>query len=226
MKKSLSILTFFCSFLAVSSLNAVELLVTDSNGNALNTTTNKLDLGFNPTPKTISLWMTYNSSEQATANAAGGLFSGGVILSSSNPTVAMIFPPGSNSVINPNNQWNPIQIDWDQPSNFSAVQTTFSRGTQLGLQLDNTNKILLMQYVISPGSTINPAGTDFVLTVPFTYAAFQYGSSSLQTDFNPQPSNYTFTVVPEPTTYVLGAVASGMLGGVGYYRRKKVAKKA
>ena len=224
MKKTMTFITFLIPFIALGSSKAVELLVTDSNGTVLNTTTSKLDLGYSPTPKTISLWLTYNTTEQLAANQSGGFFSGGVVLTSSVPTAAMIFPPSSSSIINPNNQWNPLQIDWDQPSNFSAVQTTFSRGTQAGLQLDGFGRILLMQYVISPGTTINSTGTDFNLSVPVEYASFQYGSASGQTNFTKQPDDYNFTVVPEPTTYVLGTVASGMLAGVGYYRRKKVAK--
>lgn len=222
---SFSIIALIFSFIVVGNVNAVELLVTDSNGNTLNTTTNKLDLGFTPTPKTISVWLTYNSTEQSTANTAGGLFSGGLSVSSYTPTAAMIFPPASSSVINPNNQWNPTQIFWDQPSNFSTVVATFSRGQQSGLLMDNSMRILLLQFVVSPGSTINSTGSVFNVSVPLAYADFQYGSASGQLSFTNQPIDYQFTVVPEPTTYALGLVASGVLGGVGYYRRKKSVKK-
>lgn len=212
-------------FFAVSVIHtslichAVEFLVTDSNGVTIgNTSSDWLDLGHNPTPKTIQLWLTFNASEQATANAAGGLMGGGARITPSNASVANIFPPGSSSVINPNSQWKALQILFNSLTNPTAIQTSFSRGQDSGLFLGNDMKILLMEYVISPGATINSTGTQFSVVVP-TSALFKYGTSGSQTVFSTQPSNFTFTVVPEPSTYVFCSLATFTLFGLGFRKR-------
>lgn len=198
--------------------HAVEYLVTDSNGVTVgNSPSDWLDLGHNPTPKTIQLWLTYSGSEQTAANNAGGLMAGGARITPSNASVANIFPPGSSSVINPNNQWNPLQIQFNSLTVPTAVQTTFSRGTNSGLTLGNDMKILLLEFVISPGATINASGTVFSVVVPST-AKFSYGTAFSQTNFTVQPSNLTFTVVPEPSTYVFCSLATFALVGIGLKR--------
>ena len=224
MKKTLIFIALILSCISIGNAKAVELLITDSNGNALNTTTNKLDLGFNPTPKTISVWLTYSSAEQSAANNNGGLWRGGFIATPNNADIANIFPPSSSSIINPNNQWGAPSYQWDSDTDPRALFVQVSRAAgQVGLQLDNSLRFLVVQLVVSPGKSINSSGTDFIFNVP-PEATFAYNGGA--TAFVPQPQAYSFTVVPEPTTYVLGVVASGMLGGVGYYRRKKLVKKA
>ena len=225
-------LTYLLLVFSASRLSAVELLITDSSGNALNTTTNKLNLGDSPTPKVIQLWLTYDDTERTTVNNAGGLYSGGGILTPSDAQVANVFPGPSAPVTNPGNKWNTVTTNFNSQTNPSILGATFTQGAgQSGLTLPPTvagsGRFLLLEYLVSPGANINPNGTNFIYTVNTNYAVYSYGTASSITPFNPQPSpsGYTFTVVPEPTTYVLGAVASGMLGGVGYYRRKKSVKK-
>jgi len=241
-QKYVTFLVFSILFTVVTTTSAVEYLVTDTSGNVIDNS-NPLNLGNNPSPKTIRLWMTYNDTERTATNAnGGGLMGGGARFTSNDSMVAAIVGPGSSAVTNPVNQWvNPLTIQFNSsnPNPPSIMQASFTRGTQSGLVLDPTvsgiGKILLLEVLITPGPTINPSGTQFTIVSP-SGAPMSYGSSSQQyyygaipplgQSIGTQPANYTFTVVPEPTTYVLGAVASGMLGGVGYYRRKKVAKKA
>ena len=224
---------FLCLLLVLSTsyLSAVEVIFTDTNGNPLNTTTNKLDLGYSPTAKTVQLWLTYNDTERTTINNAGGLYAGGGILTPQFANIANVFPGPSAPVTNPGNKWSTITTNFNSQSNPTILGATFTQGAgQSGLALPPTvsgsGRFLLLEYLISPGANISSSGTDFTYQINTNYAVYSYGTSSGVTPFNPQPNGYTFTVVPEPTTYVLGAVASGMLGGVGYYRRKKLAKKA
>jgi hypothetical protein len=209
--------------LSVTSTQAVEILVTDMSGNSLNTTTNKLDLGNSPTPKTVKLWMTYSSAEATTANTAGGLFSGGVIITPANSSIATIIPPQSSAFTNPNNQWESISSIFNGSTN---VGVSFTQGTsKTGLTLNSSGgQILLLEVLISPGPSMSPTGTNFSFTANPSYAVFSYGTQTNIQGFNPQPTSFVFTVVPEPTTYALGAVATAMLGGVGFYRRKKAVK--
>ena len=224
-------LSSFLLCFVVSSTKAVEYLVTDTTGNVINTS-NALNLGDNPLPKTIQLWMSYTDAERNLANPAGGLYMGSAIFTPNNAQVANIFPPDGSAFTNPSSQWNPFTVLFNSLTNPTATRVQFNRGStpsQTGIQLPatsgGTGRVLLLEALISPGANINPTGTTFVVN-PFASSPFRYGSPSTSfTDFV-QPTTYSFTVVPEPTTYVLGAVASGMLGGVGYYRRKKLAKKA
>jgi hypothetical protein len=218
-------------FFVVTSTQAVEYLVTDTNGNVINTS-NALNLGDNPVPKTIQLWMSYTDAERNLANPAGGLYMGSAIFTPDNAQVANIIPPDGSAFTNPSSQWNPFTVQFNHASNPTSVRVQFNRGStpgQTGLQLPatsgGTGRVLLLEALISPRANINPTGTTFAIN-PFGSSPFRYGSPSTSfTDFA-QPTTYSFTVVPEPTTYILGVVATGMLGGVGYYRRKKVAKKA
>jgi hypothetical protein len=102
---------------------------------------------------------------------------------------------------------------------------TFNTNQNPGIQLPNT-QFLLFTAVISPGSSINPSGTNVRVSNPSS-GTFKYGIPTNPISISgtpPAPSNYDFLVVPEPTTYALGAVATAMLGGVGFYRRKKAVK--
>jgi len=221
---------------ATSYASAVEYLVTDTSGNTIDTT-NALDLGQAPVAKTIQVWLTYTDAERNLANPAGGLFSGGARLTPANAQVANIFPGPSTPYTNPGSQWNPFNTQFNSLTVPTVSQITFSRGStntdptqSVGIQLPATTsgvgKLLLFEALISPGATINPSGTNFTM-IPVSTAPFRYGTAATSlTAFAVQPNGagYTFTVVPEPTTYALGAVATAMLGGVGYFRRKKVAK--
>ena len=227
------ILAFLMVLAIAPSANALEFLITDSNNNPLTSAAgaNPLNLGDNPVQQTIKVWVTYNSTDQSTYNNAGGLLGGTVLMSFSNvrnplesPVGAFIFGPyGTNPgfITNSNSQFTP---GFTTAANSSQVQVTFNTGTNPGIQLPS-NQFLLFTAVIAPGATINSQGTNVVVNNPSS-GLFRYGSPSAPVSISPSPSPYNFTVVPEPATYVLGAVASGMLGGVGYYRRKKVAKKA
>jgi len=220
-------------------VDGVEYLVTDTSGNVVNNLT-PLDLGSNPQAKTIQLWLTYNDTERTAANAnGGGLMGGAARFTSANSYAAAILPPAASAVTNPGNKWSDVVVQFNtptapQPSNI--MQASFTRGSSAGLVLDPTvsgvGRILLLELLITPGSQISTAGTQFTIVSP-SNAPFNYGSSTDLKYFGPppvgsgvgtQPINYTFTVVPEPTTYALGAVATAMLGGVGFYRRKKAVK--
>lgn len=209
-----------------NSLLGVEYLVTDTNGTQLGgSTSNQLDLGHNPVPQTIQVWMTYSAAEQTTANTAGGLFAGGVLLNYANPRIALT-PLGTSSFTNPNSIWAVSQSLWVAGSTGTAnypqyYQTTFNRGQNQGLTLDGTLKILVAEFVVSPGDAINPSGTTVSLTVPGS-AKFKYGTPSLTTQFAVQPSLYSFTVVPEPSTYVFASLATGVLSFLGYRRRPTI----
>jgi len=223
-----SILLSCLLLIAFSSTDAVEFLVTDTNGNTLNTT-NKLDLGSSsPSPKTIQLWLTYTDAERTTTNNGGGLFQGAVIATPANAQVANFLPPGTSAVTNPGGQWNPISIQFNSLTTPTILGVSFSRGSQAGIVLPptsgGTGKVLLLEYLVSPGPQISSTGTDIVFNVNNSYGLFGYGTSTASIIYNPQPQAYTISVVPEPTTYALGAVATAMLGGVGFYRRKKAVK--
>jgi hypothetical protein len=223
MKSNVFLLLSLLVFLNCNSLFGVEYLVTDTNGTQLGgSTSNQLDLGHNPVPQTIQVWMTYSAAEQTTANSAGGLFSGGVLLNYANPRIALT-PLGAGSFTNPNSIWSLQQTLWAAGSTGTAnypqyYQASFNRGTNSGLTLDGTLKILVAEFVVSPGDAINSTGTTVSLTVPGT-ALFKYGSSSSNTAFSTQPSTYNFTVVPEPSTYVFVSLATGVLSFMGYRRR-------
>jgi len=221
-------------FCLVSSANAVEYLITDTNGNALNSTTNKLDLS-NSTSKVIQVWLTYNDADRNLANPAGGLFSGGARItpSDSNQPTQVAVPAAP--FTNPSNQWNPFNPQPNSPTNPTVYQVTFSRGgtnpdptLSVGIQLPATvsgaGKFLLFEATITAGANLNATGSTFTVA-PVSTAPFRYGTGSTSlVAFTLQPQAYTFMVVPEPTTYALGAVATAMLGGVGFYRRKKAVK--
>jgi len=230
--RKIALLVIFLSL--VSSASAVEYLITDTSGNALNTTTNVLNLGDNPTPKTIQIWLTYNDTERTVANTNGGLYSGGARITPANTAIAVPSAPFTN----PSNQWNPFNPQPNIPSNPTIYQVTFSRGASnpdptlsVGIQLPATvngvGKFLLFEATVTAGSNVNPIGTNFTIASVAT-APFRYGTANLAPSgpiaFSLQPQNYVFMVVPEPTTYALGAVATAMLGGVGFYRRKKSVK--
>jgi hypothetical protein len=223
MKFKQFLIYFSFMFLNTNALMSIEFLVTDTNGTQLGgSTSNQLDLGHSPVPKTIQVWMTYSSAEQSTANAAGGLFSGGALLDYNNPRIALT-PLGSGSFTNPNNIWTVSQTLWAAGTNGTDnypqyYQASFNRSLNPGISLDGTLKILVAEFVVSPGDAINAAGTLVSLTVPGS-ANFKYGSASGQTAFAIQPSLYTFTVVPEPSTYVFCSLATFALVGIGLKRR-------
>jgi len=227
MKLKRLLLIGITTILVTSVTEAVEFLITDQNGIALNDTTNKLNLGDSASPKTVKLWLTYNTTELNAANMSGGLFSGGARFTPQNSQVATV-ARGAGQVVNPSSQWNPFTVTYlpISPTSYpTAMQVEFSRlNGQSGLTLPATMQFLLAEIVISPGPSMNSTGTQFTVVVPLSQAPIIYGTAGSQQVFGTQPLNYTFTVVPEPTTIALGAVATAMLGGVGFYRRKKAVK--
>ncbi|MFM7591969.1 MAG: hypothetical protein ACKO85_09270, partial [Isosphaeraceae bacterium] len=109
--------TFLVSSLLLtylSSTSAVEYLVTDVGGNVIDNS-NPLNLGNDPSPKTIRLWMTYNDTERTATNAnGGGLMGGGARFTSNNALVAAIIEPKESAVTNPGNQWvNPLTVQFN-----------------------------------------------------------------------------------------------------------------
>jgi len=207
---------------------ALEFLVTDVNGTAYNTTTNKLDLGVNPTAKTVYVWMTYDTSEKTTINNGGGLASGSARLTFANfnyttfpsPLTSYILKPSSTSLGGTN--WPAFQRGSTSP----YAQAVFSSGAGGGITLTDPTKVLLAAFVISPGSQLSYVGTTVTIGLAGAANGFTYGDGI--TSFTPltltNAGTLQFTVVPEASTIAMGLVSVVSLVSTGLYRRR-VAKK-
>lgn len=209
---------------------ALEFLVTDVNGTAYNTSTNKLDLGVNPTAKTVYVWMTYSSSDQNLINGGGGLASGSARLTFANfnyttfPTTAAalapyILKPSSTSLGGTN--WSGFQRGSTSP----YAQAVFSSGAGGGITLTDPTKILLAAFVISPGSQLSYAGTTVTIGLAGAANGFSYGDGTSFAGISlTNAGSLQFTVVPEASTIAMGLVSVVSLVSTGLYRRR-LAKK-
>lgn len=205
---------------------ALEFLITDVNGTAYNTTTNKLDLGENPTAKTVYVWMTYDTSEKTTINNGGGLASGSARLTFANfnyttfPTsgaalVPYILKPSSTSLGGTN--WSAFQRGSTSP----YAQAVFSSGAGGGITLTDPTKVLLAAFVISPGSQLSYVGTTVTIGLAGAANGFTYGDGFSFTPITlTNAGTLQFTVVPEASTIAMGLVSVVSLVSTGLYRRR------
>ena len=214
-----------------SRANALEYIITDAQGVSLSG--GILDLGDNPTPKNVLIYLRYTTAEAAIINdTAGsgstqspGLYSGSYQLDFANSVRATVastsdITRGTGQTLN----WSVYSTSLSPTPRASFNQGT---GSDPALLVPSVvapalyNQILLGQVTISPGSAVNPAGTLVTLGVASSgdFISFKKdGDFVLWAD----PTALTFTVVPEPSTIAMGLISGISLVATGFYRRRQV----
>jgi hypothetical protein len=213
-----------------SRAKALEYIITDAQGVSLSG--GILDLGDNPTPKNVLIYLRYTTAEAAIINdTAGsgsttpGFFSGSYQLAFTNSAIATV---ASESGIT---RGTGQTLNWVNYSNkaLPTPRASFNQGTGTDPALPVPgvvspalyNQILLGQVTISPGSAVNPSGTLVTLGIVSTQDFISFrknGDIEIWTD----PSSLTFTVVPEPSTIAMGLISGISLVATGFYRRRQV----
>jgi hypothetical protein len=213
-----------------SRANALEYIITDAQGVSLSG--GILDLGDNPTPKNVLIYLRYTTAEAAIINdTAGsglttpGLYSGSYQLDFANSARATVasssdITRGTGQTLN----WSVYSTSLSPTPRASFNQGT---GSDPALPVPSVvapalyNQILLGQVTISPGSAVNPAGTLVTLGVasPGDFISFKKDGDIV---FWTDPTALTFTVVPEPSTIAMGLISGISLMATGFYRRRQV----
>jgi hypothetical protein len=212
-----------------SRANALEYIITDAQGVSLSG--GILDLGDNPTPKNVLIYLRYTSVEAAIINdTAGsgsttpGLYSGSYQLdfaNSARATVALAsdITRGTGQTLN----WSVYSTSLSPTPRASFNQGISDPALVVPSVVSPAlyNQILLGQVTISPGSAVNPAGTLVTLGVasPGDFISFQKDGNFV---FWNDPTALTFTVVPEPSTIAMGLISGISLVATGFYRRRQV----
>lgn len=212
-----------------SSANALEYIITDAQGVSLSG--GILDLGDNPTPKNVLIYLRYTSVEAAIINdTAGsgsttpGLYSGSYQLdfaNSARATVALAsdITRGTGQTLN----WSVYSTSLSPTPRASFNQGISDPALVVPSVVSPAlyNQILLGQVTISPGSAVNPAGTLVTLGVasPGDFISFQKDGNFV---FWTDPTAITFTVVPEPSTIAMGLISGISMVATGFYRRRQV----
>jgi hypothetical protein len=212
-----------------SRANALEYIITDAQGVSLSG--GILDLGDNPTPKNVLIYLRYTSVEAAIINdTAGsgsttpGLYSGSYQLdfaNSARATVALAsdITRGTGQTLN----WSVYSTSLSPTPRASFNQGISDPALVVPSVVSPAlyNQILLGQVTISPGSAVNPAGTLVTLGVasPGDFISFQKDGNFV---FWTDPTALTFTVVPEPSTIAMGLISGISLLATGFYRRRQV----
>ena len=213
-----------------SRANALEYIITDAQGVSLSG--GILDLGDNPTPKNVLIYLRYTTAEAAIINdTAGsgstqspGLYSGSYQLdfaNSARATVALAsdITRGTGQTLN----WSVYSTSLSPTPRASFNQGISDPALVVPSVVSPAlyNQILLGQVTISPGSAVNPAGTLVTLGVasPGDFISFQKDGNFV---FWTDPTALTFTVVPEPSTIAMGLISGISLLATGFYRRRQV----
>jgi hypothetical protein len=212
-----------------SSANALEYIITDAQGVSLSGGT--LDLGDNPTPKNVLIYLRYTAAEAAIINdTAGsglttpGLYSGSYQLDFANSARATV--ASTSDITRGTGQ----TLNWGvySTSLSPTPRASFNQGiTDPALVVPSVvapalyNQILLGQVTISPGTAVNPLGTLVTLGVasPGDFISFQKDGNFV---FWADPTALTFTVVPEPSTIAMGLISGISLVATGFYRRRQL----
>ena len=212
-----------------SRANALEYIITDAQGVSLSG--GILDLGDNPTPKNVLIYLRYTTAEAAIINdTAGsgstqpGFYSGSYQLdfaNSARATVALAsdITRGTGQTLN----WSVYSTSLSPTPRASFNQGISDPALVVPSVVSPAlyNQILLGQVTISPGSAVNPAGTLVTLGVasPGDFISFQKDGNFV---FWTDPTALTFTVVPEPSTIAMGLISGISLVATGFYRRRQV----
>lgn len=221
---------------ASSELQALEYVVTDTVGgynNPLNTTTNKLNLGDNPVAKTVYVYIKYTQAEADTINdvtgtgaTTPGLYGGSWQFQFGTANQVAV-KAASDITRGPAG----TTLNWDTftpniPPTTATVRATFNQGfTAPALAVSdpgvgNFGYYVIGQVLISPGTSLTSAGSTVSTSKP-SGASWSYIKKDGSSGFLAAPSTFTFTVVPETSSIIMGVLSTASIVGTAFQRRRK-----
>ena len=227
--------TLSIAFLSCGNASSLEYVVTDDVGTVLGGSS-ILNLGDQPIPKNVLIYLKYTAAEADIINGVGtvgsspaGFWSGSYQLAIGNTARATVATVGDMTT---SFSWAKIDktVPTSLPTSSNAI-TMFAQNAHTAragvtpvVNPATTGMLLLGQVLISPGSAVNPLGTTFTLSQ-------STGGDWISTDktstfdaptFWNAPTVVAFTVVPEPTTIAMGLISGISLLATGFYRRRQV----
>ena len=219
----------------LAQVEALEFVVTDTVGGyntPLNTTTNKLNLGDNPVPKTVYVYIKYSQAEANTINdTAGtgsttpGLYGGSFQFAYGTANIVAVKTSGDITRGPAGSTLNWDTFTPNVPPTTATVRATFNQGlTAPALVVadpgaGNFGYYVIGQVLISP-ATINPTGSTITVS-RLAGASWQSINKAGGAVALGVPTTFTFTVVPEPSSIALSIFSAFALAGTAIQRRKR-----
>lgn len=220
-----------------SKSKGLEYVVTDTLGgynNPLNTTTNKLNFGDNPVPKTVYIYLKYSDTEANTINdVAGsgtartpGLYSGSFQIGFTASTAAYV-RQSSDITTGPSGSsltWNTFTPSL--PPSVSNARATMTQGVGgQGLPISNPGVgnfgyQLVGQVLISNGA-IDYNGATVTVSYVSTSRWASVNKNGTAAFITAQPANFTFTVVPEASSIAMGVIGATTIFATAFHRHSK-----
>lgn len=223
---------------SASKSRGLEYVVTDTLGgynSPLNTTTNKLNFGDNPVPKTVYVYLKYSDTEANTINdVAGsgtartaGLFSGSFQMAFTAASAAYVKqnsditagPAGSSL------SWNTFNTSL--PPSAANARATMTQGVGgQGLPISypgvgNFGYQLVGEVLISNGA-IDSTGATVTVSYVSTSRWASVNKNGTAAFIATQPANFTFTVVPEASSVAMGLIGAVSIVGTTIHRRVRL----
>lgn len=224
--------------LASTSSHALEYVVTDTIGgynNPLNTTTNKLNLGDNPVPKTVYVYIKYTQTEADTINGVTGP-SGTTTPGLYGGSFQFAFGTANQVAVKTTSDITRgpagTTLNWDTftpnvPPTTATPRAVFNQGlTAPALAVadpgvGNFGYYVIGQVLISPGTALTSAGST-VTTSRVTGASWSYIQKDGSSGTFAAPTTFAFTVVPEASTISMGMISAASIVGTALQRRRKL----
>ena len=227
--------TLSIAFLSCRNASSLEYVVTDDAGTILGGSS-ILNLGDQPIPKNVLVYLKYTTAEANIINGVGtigsspaGFYSGSYQFAILNTARATVAATGDMTTAYSWQQTSKT-VPTSLPTSSNAIVSFVQNANTARLDVTpvvspaSTGMLLLGQVLISPGSAVNPIGTTFTLSQSSGgdwISTDKTGAFDNPTFWN-APTLISFTVVPEPSTIAMGLISGISLVATGFYRRRQV----